>query len=459
MGWPRSTFRKMCSILAVILAKPPKYSTQDFPSHPHGILGRSSVFPLLIPLIAALLLRLWRGRSARYAAAATGLLTMAGLLVAGSGSVQLSLWQPTELFGDGVFLRMDATVLPYALLAAAILTHRTRIGELELLHLAAVLVAIAAGNLLALVVSWSLLAAWSNWQDRNIWHLAAVAPLFAAAAVGSDAPGALPAGPFLALAALLRGRGADRPYLAALPALAVLARPMDGGPLLVLLGAAAIVVGTLGGRRWLAAGVLGIAAVSAGMNPTLATAAALASAVTLVAAGSSAWAPGSVRTVVSGVLVGSLPLQISLLVGSGDIPLLLIPAAALLAAPVLSGAGRLRGRSAPTITERLAAAWPMAVGLLILLLAAERFVPAGALYGVAAVGLGALMAAGPRWLYRQPAYVRLAENLFRTLGAQVVDLFRSLAVAVRGLNNVLEGEASTVWLFVILLIVVQGLAG
>lgn len=415
--------------------------------------------PLLIPITAAVLLRVTRSRrpaAAAYVPAAAAVLTLVALLLAGDGRLELSLWRPTELYGEGLAFDIAAGVLPYALLAAAAALRVDGVDEWTLLHFAAALAAIAASNLLAVVITWAVLAAWSNWRGRNLWQLAAIAPLFAAAAGGGDAP---QVGTFVVLAAMLRARGSAGRLLEALPAFALLSRQIIGGPGLLLLGAAAIVLGTLGGRRWLATGLIGFVTLAAGLDLRLEAAAVQAAAIALVVAESGHWRRSKFGEVASGLLVGGLPLLVALLAGSATVPLLLVPAAALLAAPTLSGAGRSLRGPASSVLEQAVAAWPIAVAAGVVLSTAQWQAAVALPYGIGAVVLALLMSAGPRWLYRQPAYVQLVERTFRDLGAWAGAILDTVTAALRGLNAVLEGESSTLWLLLILLIVVQALAG
>lgn len=422
------------------------------------------MFALLIPVLAAGAFWLLRRRGlpgSRFLPATAGLLTLAGLLVSGPGAFGTLLWRPPELYGEGLAFRIDAVVLPYALLAAAVFGGKLRVGpadERGVLQLALVLATIAADNLLTIVISWSLLAVWSIWESRSIWQLAAVAPIIAAAAVAVDPIPSLTTANLLALAALLRGRGSARPYLEALPAFALLSRFVGGGPGVLLLGAGAIVVATLAGGRWMASGLLGFSLLSAGLQPNLGAASQLASAIALVVAGSAGWAAAPIRAWTAGLAVGGLPLLVGIMSDQNQVPPLLVPAAALLAAPILS----LRHRTAqPPLLDwpaRVVAAWPLVICGGILVSSVRSLEIAALGYAVGAQSLALLMAAGPRWLYRQPVYARLAENLFQLVRTSVERLLEGLTALVRGINGVLEGESSTLWLFLILLIVVQGLA-
>ncbi len=393
---------------------------------------------------------------------ASGLLTMAALLVAGGGSFRLSFWRPVEIFGDGLAFQLNSATLPLALLATALASRGRAQGsssELSLLQLTVTLAAIAADNLLTVVISWSILALWGNWSERNLWMLAAVAPLFAAAALTGVPDAGLEQVQFVALAALLLGRSIDRPYLMALPAFALLSRLPLAGPGVLLFGAGAVVLATLGGRRWLPAGVIGFALLAAGLQTGASEAGVLAGALTLGVVGSLDWLPSGVRRWVGGLLVGGLPLQVALLAAGQSPSLLTIPAAALLAAPVIGGTRR-RSHGVPeNWAERSIRALPAAASGAVLISSIERINLGAAVYGLGAVALAALMAAGPRWLYRQPGYMRLAGSLLGVVGRWLSAVLRGLTAAARAANRVLEGESSTVWLFVILLIVAQAVAG
>lgn len=423
------------------------------------------MFPLLIPALTAALHRLLRQRGLPGTGVLPrigGLLTFAGLLVSGSGTFGLSLWRPVELYGVGLRFRLDSTVLPYTLLAAAVsvgTARSARSAERRLLRLSILLAAISADNLLALVLLWSLLAVWSNWNRSNGWQLAGVAPLFAAAAVAGGTTGLLSAGALVGLAALLLARGADRPYLEALPALALLSRFGAGGAAVLLLGAGAVVIGTLAAERWLPAGLVGFGLLAAGLRPEAAGAAEVAGAIALVVAGSSGWGKRPARAWTAAVVVGGLPLLVSSLSPIGAPGLILIPAAALLAAPIL--AQRQQPEDQPTLDplDRWAAAFPLAVCLAVAIWRVQTLSLLAAAHAAAALGLALLMAAGPRWLYRQPAYAAMAARSLRILRGGLQLLTERLLWLVRGINGVLEGEGSTVWLFVILLIIAQGLAG
>lgn len=422
------------------------------------------MFALLIPVLAAVGFRLLRRRTlpgARFMPALAGGLTLAGLLVSNPAAAGIALWRPTELYGEGLSFRIDSAILPYAILSAAVVGSRLRGGpaaERGLLRCALALTAIAADNLLTVVLSWSLLAVWSVWESGSIWQLAAVGPLFAAAAIAGESAPNPAAGNLLAISALLLSRGADRPYLQALPALALLSRYVGGAPGALLLGAAAIVIATLGGTAWLAAGLVGFSLLASGLDPSLTAAAQLAAAIALVGAGSAGWAAPRIRAWSAGILVGALPLLVGVLSDGSGIPPLLVPAAALLAAPILSLRHRPDDQSSLDWPARIVGAWPLVVCAAILAYSASGFELAALAYAAGAVALGLLMAAGPRWLYRQPAYLRLAENLFHALRGSVARLLDMLTALVRGINGVLEGESSTLWLFLIVLIVVQGLA-
>lgn len=427
------------------------------------------MFPLLIPLLASGALWALRRRGtsqARLVPPLAGGLTLAGVLLARSGSFDLALWRPTELYGDGLAFRLDALVVPYALMACAIFTADWRdqgVSAAGLLRLAVVLAAISANNLLALVVCWSLLAAWSYFSQPsaagNTWQLAAVAPLFAAAATSGDPSLQLTTITLLALAAVLLARSSERPYLAALPGFAMLSRLGGGGTGTLLLGAGAVVLATLAGRRWLSAGLVGAALLVAGFQPSLSPAALLAGAVAMAVAGSSRWATDSALRWSAGAVVAALPLWVGVISGQSQLPLLLIPAAGLLAAPILSAS---RPSTAPQEVEwldRASGALPLAVVVGILIRTASGFPLTMLAAAAAAFGLALLMASGPRWLYRQPAYLALVQNAWHRLGQLALAILNGFAALVRSINDVLEGEASTVWLFVILLIIMQGLAG
>lgn len=423
------------------------------------------MFPLLIPILAAGTLRVLRERGyagGRIYALLAGLVTLAAFVVVGGGSFTLSFWRPVELFGDGLAFRIDAAVLPLAVVAAALAGRQRLEGsptELRLLHLTATLAAISADNLLTVTISWSVLALWGNWSGRNIWLLSSVAPLFAAAAFSADPASSSLTALFIALGALLLSRGADRPYLLALPAFALLSRQPLVDPGLVLIGAGAVVVATLGGRRWLAAGLVGFGLLSAGLQPGLAGETLLAGALTLVVVGNLEWAPAGSRRWIGGLLVGGLPLQVALTGGGQSPSLLTMPAAALLAAPILGGAAPQPDRALPDWPGRLVVAVPSLVCAGVLVWSVDQMAFGAAVYGLGAIVLALLMAAGPRWLYRQSAYTRVAGSALQVAGEGLAALLEGLTATVRAANRVLEGESSTVWLLVILLVLVQTLGG
>lgn len=388
-----------------------------------------------------------------------GLLTLLGLLAAGQGGFGVSLWRPTDLYGDGLAFRMGPVVLPFALLAAAVFVSGwdESDGEFELCGLAVILAAISANNLLSLLLSWSLLAVWSNWRRRELWELAAVGPMFAAAPLAADPGYRLATVSLFGLSALLLGRGSDRPYLAALPAFAMLSR-FGGGPTgSLLLGASSVVLATLAGRRWLATGLVGFGLLATGVGVALAPGAYLAAAIALVICGSDRWVSLPARSWVCGATVGSLAAIVALLTAEESAPLLLIPAAALLAAPILSDRRATAEVPAVSWPMRVLGGWSAAVSVAILVTSAVSVRIEMVTFGVAGFGLALLMAAGPGWLYRQPVYAAIASSALGDLRRAVAAVLNDFSALIVGINNVLEGEASTVWLLLILLVIAEGL--
>ncbi len=395
----------------------------------------------------------------RFVPPIVGLLTLLGLLAAGQGGFGVSLWRPIDLYGDGLAFRMGPVVLPFALLASAVFVSDwdESDGETELFGLAVVLVAISANNLLSLLLSWSLLAVWSNWRRRDLWQLAAVGPMFAAAPLAADPGYRLATVSLYGLSALLLGRGSNRPYLAALPAFAMLSR-FGGGPTgSLLLGVSSVVLATLGGRRWLATGLVGFGLLATGVGVALAPGAFLATAIALVISGSDRWVSAAARGWIRGATVGSLATMVALLTGEESAPLLLIPAAALLAAPILSDRRATAEEQAIDWPTRLLGGWSVAVSVGILVWSVVSVRIEMIAFGVAGFGLAVLMAAGPGWLYRQPAYAAIASSALVDLRRVVAAVLNGFSALIVGINNVLEGEASTVWLLLILLIIGEGL--
>ena len=136
--------------------------------------ARVAAFPSFVLLICSALTALlwtrpavWRTAAAIAGAAASGLALLAVTRVLPLTS-QLSVWRPVSLFGDGLLLTLDDPLWPVAFLICAVplVCMLSRVGgqPLEGLEITATLAmaglglaALQAGNLLILMIAWSLM--------------------------------------------------------------------------------------------------------------------------------------------------------------------------------------------------------------------------------------------------------------------------------------------------------------
>jgi len=136
--------------------------------------ARVAAFPSFVLMICSALTALlwtrpavWRTASAIAGAAASGLALLVVTRVLPLTS-QLSVWRPVSLFGDGLLLTLDDPLWPVAFIICALpmVLMLSRVGgkPLEGLEITATLAmaglglaALQAGNLLTLMVTWSLM--------------------------------------------------------------------------------------------------------------------------------------------------------------------------------------------------------------------------------------------------------------------------------------------------------------
>lgn len=134
-----------------------------------------TLVPILAALLGAIILGRLRGRSQRIlwgTALGVALITWVsslGLVLARSTTTQLSIWQPEELFASQLVLSLDSLSWPvvYAVatvLLSIVMTSATRLAGspvssrlVMLVYSALAMMAVMAGNVLTIIITWALL--------------------------------------------------------------------------------------------------------------------------------------------------------------------------------------------------------------------------------------------------------------------------------------------------------------
>ncbi|MFQ5942094.1 MAG: hypothetical protein ACE5JF_00935 [Anaerolineales bacterium] len=422
-----------------------------------------ALLPSITLILGALALVLLRGRrpqSVSLIGAGIALVaTIAGLQQSRS-VLTITLWRPVELFGPGFLFAIDKTVWPFLLMgSAAVLAEVLLEGRStsRLLYASIALAAIAAGNLVTIVMLWTLMIAvesglrlsTSDEIETTLWksgvQFAAVAAALASTQKGFSAP------VFLMIAVGVRSiGGADARFpftlavLAPLGALAAASREPAQLPWIAGAAVVSILVYSLLFRSRLT--LLALALVGAGFLALpdaqsivfASGAAALLAIVALEFAGLSR---------ISWVAVAVVPF--ALVTTSLDLMWGVVLATALAAIARLRFADE-RGQSL-TRLEMGAAAILLTAAILATLSAGWLLSLGGATAAMAGLSVGYALSRGHRMLsnLRLPSLVRAR--------SYVIELARFLAAAIRTTAEVFEGESAVLWILLVLLIAIIGI--
>ncbi len=428
-------------------------------------------------------------RASRFVPISVALLATLAVILLVPAATPAALWQPEELFGPGFEFRLDDTSWPFAFLAtsmlvAALLRQESRFAPLHLLTWGLGIAAILASNVLTSAVLWTTLTgaeaticlkgnAKLEHLFLRIWsHAAAVVLILGFALSRAGAQLAL-GGTLLAAAVVLRtptitpgdlesraSPDARLAWLSALVALSTASRQVttvEGFPGLIAIGGLGLLLSI---AIWVARpsilwplplGLVCVCLLMAGLSAGeawrgLATAAAIgAVGAGLLLYGSRWW---GARKWAAALAIGLLPLAFSSLS-----PWSLDRIVATLAVAALV-TGILGLPDQDTGLRRQESAF---LGLIVVVATAVYVVvrtgiaPDGVLAGAVGVGLGVLGAIGIERLRERSDITRLFGEELVGLRKSLRSLWAAVALAIRSVTGLLEGQSAVLWMFLALL--------